>query len=76
MPATWVLYALAGSQLAGRQDPLVYDGRTTTVSAFMAGAFGIERKLVPWSLVILVAHVVFVRVTSILALRYCNFLRR
>ena len=76
VPATWVLYGLAGSQLAGRDDPLVYNGATTTVSAAMSSVFGIEKPFVPYTLAILAGHIVFVRVTSILALRYLNFLRR
>lgn len=71
-----MLYGLAGSQLADRPDPLVYDGNTTTVSGIMGDLFGIYSNLVPWSLVIMVGHIIFVRVTSILALRYLNFLRR
>lgn len=77
IPATWILYGLAGSQLAGKTaHPAVFAGGETTVSDLMSRVFGIERRLVPWTLVIMVAHILFVRVTSILALRYLNFLRR
>jgi len=79
VPSTWVLYGLAGSQLSDGKNgahPLTFQGKTTTVSAFMGSAFGIYPGLVPWTPLILLAHIVFVRVTSILALRYLNFLRR
>lgn len=77
VPATWILYGLAGSQLATKSDhPAIFDGQATTVSDIMRRVFGIESRLVPWTLVIVLAHIIFVRVTSILALRYLNFLRR
>jgi hypothetical protein len=77
VPATWVLYGLAGSQLADRSDvPLVFGSETTSVGAFMGSAFGMYSGFVPYTLLIMLGHILFVRVTSVLALRYLNFLRR
>lgn len=76
VPSTWVLYGLVGGQLADKQSPLQFGTEMTTVSDFLGRAFGIYYSFVPWTLVILVGHILFVRVTSILALRYLNFLRR
>jgi hypothetical protein len=73
------LYGLTGSQLSSRTDvPLATaPGQPlTNVAAYVSKAFGIEGALVPWSLVILAGHIAFVRVTSVMALRYVNFLRR
>jgi hypothetical protein len=77
VPSTWVLYGLAASQLAGRDDvALEFGGQVSTVSAFMGSAFGMYSGFVPYTLLIMVGHILFVRVTSVLALRYLNFLRR
>jgi hypothetical protein len=38
--------------------------------------FGYEQPLVWWMLLVVLAYIVFFRVTSILALKYLNFLRR
>jgi hypothetical protein len=72
-----VLYGLAGSQLADRRDcALTFAGQSTTVADFLRTAFAIEPGLVKWSAAVLAGHILFVRVTSIMALRYLNFLRR
>lgn len=77
MPATWVLYGLTGSQLARRGDVIVdYNGASSPLPDALDRAFGISASLTPWAAPILAGHIVFVRVTSVLALRYINFLRR
>jgi hypothetical protein len=76
VPTTWVLYGLGASQLGDVEQLMQFAGRRTPVSKFVRGLMGYEYELRFWALGIMVAFVVALRIASILALRYANFLRR
>lgn len=74
-PSTWILYGLATSQLTS-DEKISYNGKLTTITEFMEERFGFYTYMQWWCLLIVLAYIVFLRITSILALRYWNFLRR
>lgn len=77
VPTTWVLYGLGVSQLGDVTTHLVqFAGRRMPVSAFTKLLFDFDYDMRWWCLLIVFGYVVFFRVTSILALKYLNFLRR
>eukprot|EP00878_Enallax_costatus_P039536 GHUV01045340.1.p1 GENE.GHUV01045340.1~~GHUV01045340.1.p1 ORF type:complete len:103 (-),score=9.40 GHUV01045340.1:219-527(-) len=77
VPTTWVLYGLGVSQLGDVTGHIVqFAGRRMSVSAFTRLLFDFEYGMRWWCLLIVFGYVVFLRVTSILALKYVNFLRR
>lgn len=76
VPTTWVLYGLGVSQLGNVENALNYPGRAWTVSEYVRVQFGFDYGLRWWCVLIVFAYVVFYRVTSILALKYINFLKR
>lgn len=77
LPPLQVLYGLGASQLGDVSGKLVqFAGRRMPVSAFTHALFGYEYGMRWWCLAIVLGYVVFFRVTSILALKYVNFLRR
>lgn len=77
VPTTWVLYGLGVSQLGDVTGHMVqFAGRRMSVSAFTRLLFDFEYGMRWWCLLIIFGYVVFFRVTSILALKYVNFLRR
>jgi hypothetical protein len=76
VPTTWVIYGLGISQLDSTTTMIRYNGQVTTLRAFMEQFFGYVPSMQWWCLLIMVAHIVFLRVVSVLALAYARFLRR
>lgn len=76
VPTTWVLYGLGVSQLGDVKQLVSFAGRRLPVQTFVRALFDYEYDMRWWCLAIMVGYVVFFRITSILALRYINFLRR
>ncbi|WIA42005.1 hypothetical protein OEZ86_009302 [Tetradesmus obliquus] len=77
VPTTWVLYGLGVSQLGDVTNQLVqFAGRRMPVSSFTKMLFDFDYDMRWWCLAIVFGYVVFFRVTSILALKYMNFLKR
>jgi hypothetical protein len=77
VPTTWVLYGLGVSQLGDVTGQLVqFAGRRMPVSSFTKMLFDFDYDMRWWCLFIVFGYVVFFRVTSILALKYMNFLKR
>jgi ABC-type multidrug transport system permease subunit len=76
VPTTWVLYGLGVSQLGDVTQLVSFAGRRVPVKTFVKGLFDYEYEMRWWCLAIVIVYVVFFRITSILALRYINFLRR
>jgi ABC-type multidrug transport system permease subunit len=76
VPSTWMLYGVAGSQLADSQASVVYGGKSATVEAYMKEIFGYDRKLVPYMPLIVLAYIFFFRLLGILSLKYINYLKR
>lgn len=76
VPTTWVLYGLGVSQLGDVKQLVAFAGRRVPVKGFVKGLFDYDYDMRWWCLAIMVTYVVFFRITSILALRYINFLRR
>ncbi|GLI71055.1 hypothetical protein VaNZ11_015971 [Volvox africanus] len=76
VPPTWILYGLGISQLGNDEGELIYGGKSTPVNEFMKERFGYRYDMRWWVVLILLAYVLVLRVGSILALKYWNFLRR
>ncbi|GLC42336.1 hypothetical protein PLESTM_001322300 [Pleodorina starrii] len=76
VPPTWILYGLGISQLGDDEGELIYGGVSTPVNEFMKQRFGYRYEMRWWVVLILLAYVLVLRVGSILALKYWNFLRR
>ena len=53
-----------------------FAGRAMPISAYLTERFGYEYPLLWWMLLVVLAYILFFRVTSVLALKYKNFLRR
>ncbi|MEW5312137.1 MAG: hypothetical protein WDW38_003787 [Sanguina aurantia] len=75
-PTTWILYGLGTSQLGDDQTPLDNQGTTTTVAQFLQDHWGYHYYMRWYIVAIVAAYIIFVRVSSILALKYINFLKR
>jgi ABC-type multidrug transport system permease subunit len=78
-PPTWILYGLGVSQLGQSEvpvDPTLVNGQVLPVWQYVQQQFGYDYSMMWWCVLILLAYILFVRVTSILALKYWNFLRR
>ncbi len=58
------------------ETPIVFGAAQVPISTFVSQRFGYDNSLVWWMLLIVLAYISFFRVTSILALKYKNFLRR
>lgn len=71
-----MLYGLAAAQLGDDDTPLSFAGIHTTVSGLLEAMFGYHYWMRWWCVLIVAAYILFMRVASILALRYINFLRR
>ncbi len=71
-----IIYGLATSQLGDVETPIVFGGVKVPISTFITQRFGYDNNLVWWMLLIVLAYILFFRVTSVLALKYKNFLRR
>lgn len=56
--------------------PVPPGSQQPTVAEFMPSYFGYEYGMRWWCVLILAAYILFVRVTSVLALKYINFLKR
>ena len=76
VPSTWLLYGVAGSQLADSPATVEFGGRTATVEQYMLEVFAYDRRLVPYMPLIVLVYVLFLRLLGILSLRYINYLRR
>ncbi|GIL86027.1 hypothetical protein Vretifemale_14307 [Volvox reticuliferus] len=76
VPPTWILYGLGISQLGNDDGELIYGGTSMPVNEFMKERFGYRYDMRWWVVLILLAYVLVLRVGSILALKYWNFLRR
>ncbi|KAG2488519.1 hypothetical protein HYH03_012840, partial [Edaphochlamys debaryana] len=76
VPPTWILYGLGVSQLGNNQEIIVYGGQSSTVSEFMRTKFGYYYYMRWWIVLILAAYIIVMRVGSVVALKYWNFLRR
>ncbi|KAG1655082.1 hypothetical protein FOA52_010286 [Chlamydomonas sp. UWO 241] len=77
-PTTWILYGLGVSQTGDSDALVVIPGQTQplTVSEYVKQYFGYDYNFRWYCVLIMAAYVVFVRVTSILALKYLSFLKR
>lgn len=76
-PPTWILYGLGIMQLGNSNTPVnLPDGTSVTVAEYMDIYFGMVYSLRWWCVLILLAYILFLRITSIIALKYWNFLRR
>lgn len=79
-PTTWVIYGLVVDQLGFRQEAvsgLPGDPQPPpTVSQFMETNYGYKYDFRFWTILILIAYVLFFRVLGVLALRYVSFLKR
>jgi hypothetical protein len=76
-PPTWILYGLGIMQLGDSNTPVhLPEGTPITVAQYMDIYFGMVYWLRWWCVLILLFYILFFRITSILALKYWNFLRR
>jgi hypothetical protein len=76
-PPTWMLYGLAASQLGNLGvDVVLVDGTTQPVRQYLIDTYDYDYDFRWYCLLILAGFFVFCRVTSTLALRYLNFLKR
>lgn len=76
VPSTWLLYGVAGSQLADSSAGVACGGATVSVEQYMRAVFGYERALVPYMPLIVLAYIMFFRLAGILSLKHVNYLRR
>lgn len=80
-PTSWVIYGLVSDQLGDIQLPVTGVpntpiGSEPTCAEYVNQKYGYEYGFRGWTLLIILAYIVFLRVAAILALRYINFLRR
>ncbi|GFR41754.1 hypothetical protein Agub_g2509 [Astrephomene gubernaculifera] len=76
VPPTWILYGLGISQLGNDEGVIIYGGKATPIDEFMSQRFGYRYDMRWWVVLILLAYILVMRVGSILALKYWNFLKR
>lgn len=78
VPPTWILYGLASDQLGNDTTPMSYPGNPNikTVADFLRVVFGYDYSIHYWTLLMILAYILFLRVAGVLALRYMSFLKR
>lgn len=75
-PTTWILYGLAGTQLADSNVPLDQPGAPTTIGEYVQSFWGYDPGFSWWCILILFAYIVFFRVVAVMALTYVSFNKR
>lgn len=77
-PFTWSLYSLIVGQLGDMDDKLItnQNGMVVTIPQFLEDYFGYKNSMKGWTILILVAYVLFFGFNATLALNRLNFMRR
>jgi len=78
-PTTWIIYGLVVDQLGFNTDlvsGIPGDPSEPTVAYFMESVYGYVYSFRGYTLLIVLAYILFFRILGVLALRYFNFLRR
>ncbi|KAI8105725.1 hypothetical protein M9434_000307 [Picochlorum sp. BPE23] len=76
-PTTWILYGLAGTQLADSDVPLDQPGASTvTIGEYVQAFWGYDPGFSWWCILIVFAYIVFFRAVAVIALTYISFNKR